>query len=169
MSFWGAKTNSAKALKITEQDLEGPVTITRAALAFGTRAVLSLKFDNQSYVLATLTKSGDDSASLEINLAETFPVVFAVEGDGEVHLTGYYQEPDPDMFSGESDEEEEDEEEDEELRALLEKRKEETLKATKKNVAVPAAVQEAKGGKRKGGPAQQQPTQNQPQKKRKQK
>eukprot|EP01124_Arcella_intermedia_P020878 TRINITY_DN2846_c0_g1_i1.p1 TRINITY_DN2846_c0_g1~~TRINITY_DN2846_c0_g1_i1.p1 ORF type:complete len:193 (+),score=58.32 TRINITY_DN2846_c0_g1_i1:64-642(+) len=120
MALWGSKVKAATPLVLEAGKQQSSLSITRAALASGNSASLSLQVDDKTFFISTLTKDGKSSCALDINIWEyDVTVKLSVAGDGEVHLTGYNHPSEPESFD---DEESGDEEADEELLAALAKK-----------------------------------------------
>jgi len=149
MSIWGLKVTQANPLNLEE--LDRPLIVSRASLASGNTATLSITFDGNTYVQGSLTKSGKSSFFLGSLIAS--PCSFSVAGDGEVHLTGSYADIDESIDSDDISSDGEDAE-------LLAQRREETEKATKLNLQS-SLKEEGSGKKAKKNPNTQNKQQNQ--------
>ncbi|XP_031347914.1 46 kDa FK506-binding nuclear protein-like [Photinus pyralis] len=75
---------------------------------------LMLFFENRNYLLCTLQKGHTVQCPLDLNFEAGDEVVFATNGNCNIHLSGYLQEDQLDYLDGDLEEEEEEGEADEE-------------------------------------------------------
>lgn len=153
--FWGITVESGKRYT---QTIERSFNVTMAALGFSNASPdpvsVMVEVDNAKFVLCTLQAGKIPQQQLLLKFTEGEHVSFFLEGDGEVHLTGYLPH-EPKEYTYSSDEEDvetqEDSEDDEEIESELEDLLNDNpykdtqsflaaLKKTKKDIATPAFV-----------------------------
>jgi len=168
--FWGYKLNvggSKSADCIEGQAITvGQVSLVNATP--GKRYILSIKVEDEEFVLSTLVKDKQDQSLLDFNIFPESPAVFSLKTEdnsvdkAEVHLVGYIQAVDYSSDEGSEFDEEaynerllstmnnghmesESDEEEEEAPKLVTLA---TPKKTKPETTVPAVAKPEKGTKR---------------------
>jgi len=95
MNLWGAVVSNKQSQTIVVSE-DRDLLITRLALAPGTPAktpvVVSLcnNETQQTFILGTLRTEICEQFELDVNIAATSSITLSVQGNGEVHFTGYY-------------------------------------------------------------------------------
>jgi len=94
MNLWGAVVSSKAQTIVVADDRD--LLITRLALAPGTPSkvpvVVSLcnNETQQTFILGTLRTEICEQFELDVNIAASSSVTLSVQGNGEVHFTGYF-------------------------------------------------------------------------------
>lgn len=151
--FWGITVETGKRYT---QTIERSFNVTMAALGFSNASPdpvsVMVEVDNAKFVLCTLQGGKIPQQQLLLKFTEGEHVSFFLEGDGEVHLTGYLpHQPKEYTYSSDEDFETQDDSSDEEIESELEDLLNDNpyedsqsflaaLKKTKKEIAPPAFV-----------------------------
>lgn len=113
--FWGLIMEPKRRYS---QSVKRPFHISMAALdlfsADDNPTQLMLFFEDRNYLLCTLQKGHTVQCPLDLNFEAGDEVVFATNGNCNIHLSGYLQEDQLDYLDGDLEEEEEEGEDDEE-------------------------------------------------------
>jgi hypothetical protein len=128
--FWGCIVSKDKSYKLGSSGESPLLHLSNLALAPNAPAGLTSVFasvNGKKHLLASLKKDSIEHSLLDLYFRQEQNVEFAVEGPGQVHISGYF----------EPDTEGEEEEEDEEEEVVAQKNKPQAQKTQPQQVAKP--------------------------------
>lgn len=102
--FWGCTLKKDTVYKYEPAELEQSILhVSNAALGLNSKGKTAVyaKVQGKEYILTHLTSGSVEHTTLDLYFRDDQEVTFGVKGEGEVHLSGYFepsQEEDDDLF-----------------------------------------------------------------------
>ncbi|KAH9608564.1 hypothetical protein KSS87_004102 [Heliosperma pusillum] len=100
MSFWGVEVKPEEPFTLKSEDFDGHLMLTQATLGHGSsskKSILQVKVgDKNPIFICSLLPEKSESFLLNLEFDEEDDVTFSVLGPTSIHLSGIFQEAEPD-------------------------------------------------------------------------